>query len=526
MQRSYFGIDFGTTNAAVIQLLVDEYGTKTVYCSEDDKPFSSLLAINKNNGTVLFGRQVKAKRQQLSKDYYIFSSFKSKLGTDEEFPVAGKKYTPTEITALFLKGIKEYLHTNMGLDIKEATFAIPVDFNPVQRRELKKAAESAGIKVNKFISESTAAYMRNRDLVKGFSKVAVFDWGGGTLDISILEIENNILRELAVHGRKLGGDDIDKLLAKKVHGGIASKIGIGDYHDMSDKDRDTIIDRSEQAKIDLSSDDYTRIQLTDYGIPGIFNYPLELSIFKETIQPQIDDALATLYEALNKAHISPAQLDAIIMVGGSCEMQPIQEIMAELFERKNIKIIYPDHGEWSVAVGAAMVDRSNTKYKLNHSLGVILSDENDTFFSVLHKDQAVPCQIDELRFGVIEETSDAHFIFTDEQKNTLKIVNVPVKGFTAEGLSLNAEINEDMIAKITLQSTHMGPIKRTVEINKLSFYYDLNEIEKAKGNETPSRMSEGSINVPKICSYPNCNDIATRGGYCEHHFNWERANSK
>ena len=103
-----------------------------------------MVAINKNDGTVIFGRQVKDKRQQLARDHYIFSSFKSRLGKDDEIEVAGRKYAPRDITALFLKGIKETLKRNMGLDLDNATFAIPVDFTPEQRRELKLAASVAG----------------------------------------------------------------------------------------------------------------------------------------------------------------------------------------------------------------------------------------------------------------------------------------------------------------------------------------------------------------------------------------------
>jgi molecular chaperone DnaK len=527
MQKSYFGIDFGTTNAAVVQILVDEYGTKIINCREDDRPFSSLLAINKNDGTVLFGRQVKVKRQQLSRDYYIFSSFKSKLGKDEKIIIAGKQYTPTDITAMFLKSIKNYVKANMELEINNATFAIPVDFTPEQRRELKIAANAAGIEVNKFISESTAAYMRNIDLVKGLSKVAVFDWGGGTLDISILQIEKNILKELAIHGKKLGGDDIDKLLAKKIHSEIASKNSLDDFDYMSDKDKDDIIAKSEEAKIELSDYDFYRSRLIDYGMPGTVPISLELERFKEIIQPQIEDAVSVFYETIRKAGITPAQLDAIIMVGGSCEMQPIQEIMAQLFERKSIQIIYPENMQWSVAVGAAMVDSSNTKYKLSNSVGVILSD--DTFYPIFKQNTAVPCEIDELRFGVVEETTDAHFIFVekqDERKNRLDSVSVPVKGFTMEDIRLNAHINEDMIAQITLQSTYMGQKKLSIEINKLGFYYDLDDMEKVRENESSNKIKAFKSKEPKLCSYINCNEMASRGGYCDYHYNWEYANSK
>ncbi|MDD4437330.1 MAG: Hsp70 family protein [Tissierellia bacterium] len=522
--KSYFGIDFGTTNTAVARLLVDnDYGTKIVNISENGLPFSSMIAINKKDGKVLCGRQVKIKRQQLSRDYYIFSSFKSELDSDKVFNIAGKIFTATDIVALFLKSIKNYINSNTGLDIEEATFAIPIDFTPIQRRELKKASLAAGIKVNKFISESTAAYMQNIAALKGMSTIAVFDWGGGTLDISILEIEKGVLSELAVHGKRLGGDHIDKMLAKKVHADVAAKSNIGDYEDMPDKEKDDIIAKCEGLKIDLSSDDFSRFQLIDYGMPGSVQVGLEIERFKEIIQPQIGEALETLCEAIKKAKISVAQLDAILMVGGSCEMIPIQEIMTELFERKNIKIIYPENMQWSVAVGAAMIGTSNTEYRLSHSVGVLLSD--DSFFPIIKKDTAVPCEINELRFGVVEETTDAHFIITDENSNKLEVVNVPVKGFTAEGISLNADIDNDMIANITIQSSHMG-YKQKIEINKLGFYYDLNEIRKYKETGMSGKIASFPSRDPKTCSYIGCIDKATRGGYCDYHYSYEYADSK
>jgi molecular chaperone DnaK len=120
-------------------------------------------------------------RQQLSKDYQIFSSIKSMLGKPTEYIVAGKTYTPVDIIALFLEQIKKKIQIDYGTVIEQATFAIPVDFTPLQRIELKQAAQMAGIKVNGLISESTASYMQSVEALKGFSKVAVFDWGGGTI---------------------------------------------------------------------------------------------------------------------------------------------------------------------------------------------------------------------------------------------------------------------------------------------------------------------------------------------------------
>lgn len=525
MQKTYFGIDFGTTNTAVVQLLVDEYGKKIVNCGEDGLPFPSMLAINKEDATILFGRRVKTKRQQLARDHYIVSSLKSKLGKEERIEVAGKTFTATDFVTYFFKSVKDYIAEHMGIEVREATFAVPVNFGPDQRRELKRAAEAAGIKVNKLITESTAAYLRNRDLVKGMSKVAVFDWGGGTLDISVLEIEKDILRELAIHGTKIGGDDIDKLLAKKVHGEIASKHPeIGCYEDMSDIDRDKIITKCEDAKIALSKDYYFRINLIDYGLPGFTaREPLELDRFSEIIDPYIDAAVQALYEAIEKAGISVAQLDAIIMVGGSCEMQPIQERIANLFGSKNIKIVYPEQMQWSVAVGTSMVDTMDSSYKLNQSIGVILSD--NSFFPLIEKHKPVPYKADEIRFGVVEETTDAHFIICDDRLNTLQIANVPIKGFLAEDVCVNTCIDEDLMACLTLKSTHMGR-EKVISLRELGFYYDLSGMAESKTNPYSEKTVLRKEKKDKLCCYSDCNEKVFRNGYCSHHFKWEYADSK
>jgi molecular chaperone DnaK len=344
--EKFFGIDFGTTNTAVFLLDVDEHGIRPVYYGEDEMPFSSTIAIHKKNGSVLIGRQVKLNRQQLSKDYQIFSSIKSMLGKPTEYIVAGKTYTPVDIIALFLEQIKKKIQIDYGTVIEQATFAIPVDFTPLQRIELKQAAQMAGIKVNGLISESTASYMQSVEALKGFSKVAVFDWGGGTLDISILEVENKELRELAISGINLGGDDIDKILARKLHADIAAKHPIGSFDDISDKDKEQILYRCEQAKINLSGNDFTRILLSDYVIPSVIRIPLELDRFEEIILPHLEKAIETLENTVRKAGISVAQLDAILVVGGSSEMKPLQKIMYERYEKRNIKVVYPDKMQW------------------------------------------------------------------------------------------------------------------------------------------------------------------------------------
>lgn len=265
---SFIGINFGTTNTSVVQLLNDEQGIRCINLGEEGEyPFSSVVAIPKNKGALKFGREVRNHREQLSSEYEIFTSMKTYLGTDKEFIIGSKRYSATDITSEFLKSIKEYIVRVHGIEIKEAGFSFPVNFTPEARRELRVAAERARISVKSFVAESTAAYFSTRKYGQAYSKVMVLDWGGGTFDISILELKKNSVSEISIFGEQVGGDDIDIELAKHVHAEIVKKAGKGwntSFDDMDSASRDLLVARCERAKIEISEtdDDY---DLTVYG---------------------------------------------------------------------------------------------------------------------------------------------------------------------------------------------------------------------------------------------------------------------
>jgi molecular chaperone DnaK len=209
------------------------------------------------------------------------------------------------------------------------------------------------------------------------------------------------------------------------------------------------------------------------------------------------------------------------MVGGSSEMRPIQELMHELFEKKNIKILYPDDKQWSAAMGAAMLETSSTRYRLSKAIGVILADEESSLFPIFEKNTVVPSDEKKLSFGVVEEAMDAKFIFADENKNVLRMINVPIKGFSTEAVRLEAKIDDDMIAYITLKSSHMSDSReKDVALNKLNYYYDLDEIQKPE----PIRLATADKS-DSICQYLGCINEAVREGYCSYHFKYEKYES-
>lgn len=170
-----FGIDFGTTNTAVIECLFTEHGMTTTKHGENDQPFPSLVALH-GKKPPLFGMEVKKCRSQLKADgYVIISSFKSILGRKSFISVGDKRYSPIDVTSLFLKYIKERIELKSGSKLENAVIAIPVDFKPNQRNALREAARLAGITVQSFVSEPTAAYIHCRKEIAGASNVAIFD---------------------------------------------------------------------------------------------------------------------------------------------------------------------------------------------------------------------------------------------------------------------------------------------------------------------------------------------------------------
>ena len=467
-----FGIDFGTTNTSVVECLITEHGIiKTPY-GENNQPFPSLVALHQQNPPV-FAWEVKKRRSQLiAVGYHVVASFKSILGTDQTIQVGDKRYSPVDVTALFLSYIRRRVEAMAEHGLAEAVMAIPVDFKPEQRRALREAARIAGIHIKSFVSEPTAAYVSCRDSLVGASNVAVFDWGGGTLDISLISVEKQEVSELAIAGQRLGGNDIDQIIARHLHARIARQEGDArSFDDLSPTERDQIIERSEDAKKRLSTDDEAPVRLMRYAGKVMIRDTITLDEFSKLIAAKVDDAEALLHFAAHKAGVSIGQMDAILMVGGSCEMQPIYQRMERIGEEYHLNICRPDAIQWSVASGAAILSELQPIYRLQQGFGVLLSD--NSFYPVFEAGQVVPCEAQELRFGVVEDTTSAIFVFSDESDNVIKRKSVPIKGFTAEGIHLQCRIDDDMVIHLKIFSDYAERLAVTDELNQIGFTYKI-----------------------------------------------------
>ena len=472
---AYFGIDFGTTNTSVYLYHYDkDFGLIEIGIGTDGKdlqPFSSCIAISKSGPQkIKYGREVKENINALADNYTIITSFKSLLGTDEEIVVNGTRYNGRKLAAMFLSHIKKTIDQEWP-DFNEAVFSIPVDFSAKARTDLLEAAGEVGINVKGFISESSAAYISKKKDIPACSKVMVIDFGGGTLDLSILDLKQHRVYEDAVYGIKFGGDDIDKELALRIMPKIYPGVS---FEELDPARKDKLMNEIERMKIDFADyDDYTMTL-------GEGSKPLEIDyeVFSEIITPMINrNILDAISIFMKKANVSQENIDAVILAGGSSGLRPFAEIIRSLFGEE--KIIFDDENnryQWMVAKGAAITSAIDCEFRLADDICVLLSD--GVPYPVLKKDTKVGDQSESLSFSLTTDATDAHFIFTDSSgKNRYCTFSVKTKGFLNEMLEMSMEIGKDQIARVKVVNRHIGPeyVVRH-EINQLRFYYDLHEM--------------------------------------------------
>lgn len=476
--NTWFGIDFGTTNSSAIGIIDTGAGQSTFRFGDDyGGPLPSLVAVDRETGEVFCGRSAWEKRRELSGKCEVIHSIKSELGTKKVWLVNGVEWTPELVAAEILKGLKKQVYQKQNFDLNEAVISVPVGFAPPKRRALRRAASLAGIKVISFVSESTSAFFKNYNKIKHFSKVAVFDWGGGTLDISIIENKNGRIFERSTSSLKCGGDDIDLKLAKLVHSKFVREKNIKkSFDEMDARFQDMLIVKAERAKRELSESDSVNLSVNNYGEFGAIRAAIDIDVFSLLIEPEVNTALKTLEQAVKKANISMAEIECIIMVGGSSNLRPLVEKIGNKWGGP--QILYPENAVWNVAEGAALLCMNPGKIKLNHDIGLVLAD--NSFFPICKKDDEVPVDAGKFEFGAVEDTRNAVFAFSDNtysDNGMMKILNyenIPVFGFFNEVVLCRAVVDDNYVFRIKMKSNHkQDKDARLFEYSDLNFYYEL-----------------------------------------------------
>ena len=343
------GIDLGTTNSCVA---VMEGGKPTVIANtEGARTTPSVVAFTKT-GERLIGEP--AKRQAVTNAENTISSIKRDMGTDRGRTINGKKYSPQQISAMILQKLKADAESYLGEKVTEAVITVPAYFNDAQRQATKDAGKIAGLDVKRIINEPTAAALAYGLDNEKEQKIMVYDLGGGTFDVSVIEIGDGVIEVLATNGdTHLGGDDFDNKLIQWMVEEFKKKEGIDLSGDKMAMQR--LKEAAEKAKKELSSATTTNINLpfitaTAEG-PKHFDMDLSRAKFDELTHDLVERTAVPVQNALKDAGISASELGKVLLVGGSTRIPAVQEKVKQLTGHEPSKSLNPDE---CVAIGASI----------------------------------------------------------------------------------------------------------------------------------------------------------------------------
>ena len=343
------GIDLGTTNSCVA---VMEGGEPVVIANaEGNRTTPSVVAFSKT-GERMVGQV--AKRQAVTNHERTISSIKRHMGTDYKVDIDGKKYTPQEISAMILQKLKADAEAYLGGTVTEAVITVPAYFNDAQRQATKDAGKIAGLEVKRIINEPTAAALAYGVDKESEQKIMVYDLGGGTFDVSILDIGDGVIEVLATAGNThLGGDDFDECIIKYLVSEFKKSEGIDLSSDKVAMQR--LKEAAEKAKIELSGVTSSNINLpyitADATGPKHLDVTLTRAKFNELTAHLVDATMEPVRQAMSDAGLTANDISKVLLVGGSTRIPAVQEAVKKMTGKEGFKGINPDE---CVAVGAAI----------------------------------------------------------------------------------------------------------------------------------------------------------------------------
>lgn len=343
------GIDLGTTFSAIA---VMEGGKSTIISNaEGTRTTPSVTNIRDDEVTV---GQV-ARNQAIVDPSHTVRSIKRKMGTNEKVEIDGKEYSPEQISAMILQKLKKDAEAYLGQTVKNAVITVPAYFNDAQRQATKNAGEIAGLNVIRIINEPTAAALAyGLDKQEKESTILVFDFGGGTFDVSILELGDGVFEVKSTSGDNfLGGDDIDAIIMDYLVDNFKKSTGINLNSDPTAMQR--LKEAAEKSKIELSSKSKTEISLpfitADHNGPKHIKEDLTRAKFEGLIADVLKRLEAPVKNALKDANLTAEKIDKVIFVGGSTRIPAVQKLVEKIINKEGDKSVNPDE---AVAVGAAI----------------------------------------------------------------------------------------------------------------------------------------------------------------------------
>ncbi|MCG3221391.1 MAG: molecular chaperone DnaK, partial [Candidatus Heimdallarchaeota archaeon] len=343
------GIDLGTTNSGIAYMVAGK--PEIIPNLEGGRLTPSVVTFNED-GTRIVG--IQAKRQAIALPDRTIRSIKRKMGTEFRFKVDDTEYRPEEISAMILTKMKEDAESYLGQKIKKAVVTVPAYFSDSQRQATKDAGEIAGLEVLRIVNEPTASALAYGLDKEAAERILVFDLGGGTFDVSILELDDGLFKVIATSGNNLlGGDDWDQHIIDWIVEEFKKKEGIDLSKDSKVIQR--LKDAAEEAKIELTSKVKTNISLpyitADASGPKHLDLELSRAKFEDLTKDLVEKCRGPSKQAIQDAKIKPGDLDKVILVGGATRMPMIREMAKDLFGLEPHKGVAPEE---VVALGAAV----------------------------------------------------------------------------------------------------------------------------------------------------------------------------
>ncbi|MCP3890071.1 MAG: Hsp70 family protein [Desulfobulbaceae bacterium] len=456
MTEKILGIDLGTTNSEVA---LYENGTMTIIEGPDGKMLPSYVGLDDSDNLLVGGP---AMNQFVLYPEKTIKSIKRLMGQTSPVPLGESSYLPQEISAMILRHLKNIAETSLGYPVHKAVITVPAFFSDSQRQATREAGQMAGLEVVKIINEPTAATLVYESNHKGAKRVLVYDLGGGTFDVSVVELQDDVIEVIASHGNNnLGGDDFDALIEKL----LMTQIEEDGFSDISRQAQARIRRAAENAKKQLSNQPFALIE-EEYlserdGIPYNLSVELARHEYEEMITPLLDETLDSVHLVLKDAGLTSSGIDEILLVGGSTRTPLLQQRLEKVFGKAPRFELDPD---LCVAAGAAlqaaMISGEEIRAVLvdvtPYTFGTSAIGEIDGEFSlnmfvpVIKKNSPIPVTRSELFYTAADFQHTVEIkVYQGEAKNALE--NIEVGSFLVEGLSELPSKNE-IIAKFSLDS--------------------------------------------------------------------------
>lgn len=471
-----YGIDFGTTNTVVVDPDGEMPGGGTI---------PTLVVLDPggggDQGFVAAGHDALENLSSFLRDgYHIVRSVKTFLDADRRWDCGPHVWRPQQVVTRFLEHLIDVVDdAGAAGPLERAVFTLPNGTSATRRRLFRQAAVAAGIEVVGFISESTAAFVASEVAMQQQEKAAVFDWGGGTLDVSVLDVDRPRVRELSVRGYARAGDAVDELLAKWAFEHRAGADPAVPWQGIGEGQRQRLRLACEQAKIQLCGGRAEVELLEDLSAAGVglVNVTIDRDRLRSLCEPMLGDAVELLVRAVQQAGVAPEELSHVVLVGGTSHLLGLEEAIRRRLP-EDLDVYRPPTEERAVAFGAVQTATSGVRHELADFVDAVLAGDGGGRIPLAKPGHHAGSPPVVKRLRVIEETDHAHLPVCTRRADEgatdayAGSVSAAVLGFLRETLTLRSRVTDDNTLKVTLGSDAGVPEDaETLELESLRFTY-------------------------------------------------------